>query len=295
MRITKGVQRKRGRSFIVYGQGGVGKTTLAADMPDPLFIPVENGCDEHNVARTEQPKTFDEFRILLEESLSVPAKTIVVDSITALDMLIASHLMTVSKVSSVDEVGGGFEKWKKRAINLCWQPINGRLDALLTAGKDVCLLGHTRISKYNDPAGEPYDRLHFSENAEAHHLLYNWADIVMYFAFEDMRKPGTEKDKFSRGKGITTGRRFLHTQHQAAYDAKTRGVALSPAYEALPPFPWRQIEEDIKYFDSIRADEREVVLWMRGLTDTDQTKFAYDLYQSGKIAELKVIMKESAK
>lgn len=289
MKITKGVQRKRGRSFIVYGQGGVGKTTLAADMPDPLFIPVENGCDEHDVARAEQPKTFDEFRIALEEARDEKAHTIVIDTITAVDALIASHLMQLSKVATVDEVGGGFEKWRKRAVNLCWQPINGRLDALLAAGKDVCLLGHTRINKYNSPTDEGgYDRFYFSENPEAHHLLYNWADIVLFFAFEDMRKPGDIK---ARGKGITTGRRFLHSQHSAGYDAKARGVALAASYEALPPFPWKPIEEDIKYFDSIRPLEREVVGDMRKLTDPAQIAYAAELYAKGELAQLKDTLK----
>ena len=42
------------QKVVLYGVEGVGKTTLAAQFPDPLFIDTEGGTEGYDVARTHR-------------------------------------------------------------------------------------------------------------------------------------------------------------------------------------------------------------------------------------------------
>ena len=56
--ITRGKQTKA-LKVLIYGVEGVGKTTLAAQFPDPLFIDCEGGTDSYDVARFPAPTSWE--------------------------------------------------------------------------------------------------------------------------------------------------------------------------------------------------------------------------------------------
>src|SRR5271156_2358789 len=79
----------------LYGIRGIGKSTLASQFPEPLFILCEDnelpGINAVPIAQsfTEVWKTVK--GLLAEEKL--PFKTIVVDGISKLDKLIVDHIL----------------------------------------------------------------------------------------------------------------------------------------------------------------------------------------------------------
>ena len=52
LRINRGPVAKP-QKVVVYGPEGIGKTTFAAQFPDPLFVDTEDGTETYDVARTE--------------------------------------------------------------------------------------------------------------------------------------------------------------------------------------------------------------------------------------------------
>ena len=46
---------------VIYGTEGVGKSTLAAQFPKPLFIDVEGGTSQMDIRRIAKPQTWEEL------------------------------------------------------------------------------------------------------------------------------------------------------------------------------------------------------------------------------------------
>lgn len=51
---------------LIYGHEGIGKSTMAAMLPDPVFIDVENGTAQLPVARMPRPTSW---AMLLDEEI----------------------------------------------------------------------------------------------------------------------------------------------------------------------------------------------------------------------------------
>lgn len=123
--IQKG-KIKRDEFILVYGSSGVGKTTLAADAPAPIFIDTEEGSGSLDVARFPKPKTFTEVIEMLTSLLTEKHnyKTLVVDSLDHLEPLIWAEVCEENKVKDIGDLpyGRGYSlalgKWQK-FIELC--------------------------------------------------------------------------------------------------------------------------------------------------------------------------------
>ena len=50
LKISKGKQ-VRAQKVVIYGPEGVGKSTLASDLPSPLFLDAEGGTDHLDCVR----------------------------------------------------------------------------------------------------------------------------------------------------------------------------------------------------------------------------------------------------
>lgn len=53
MQITRG-KRARAQRVIIYGPEGIGKSSFAAQFPEPLFIDTEGSTDNMDVARMDK-------------------------------------------------------------------------------------------------------------------------------------------------------------------------------------------------------------------------------------------------
>lgn len=64
MQITRG-KRARAQRVIIYGPEGIGKSSFAANFPEPLFIDTEGSTDNMDVARMDKPTSYTMLKIKL--------------------------------------------------------------------------------------------------------------------------------------------------------------------------------------------------------------------------------------
>jgi len=64
LKITDG-KIKRAQKVVIYGSEGIGKSTFAAQFPNPLFIDTEGGTSHMDVRRIEKPANWDELLAVL--------------------------------------------------------------------------------------------------------------------------------------------------------------------------------------------------------------------------------------
>ena len=86
--LITGIQKKALR-VVIYGVAGIGKTTLAAEFPNPVFIDIEDGSNQLPVARMPRPSSWemlmDEVREVRDGN--VPCSTIIIDTADAAEEL----------------------------------------------------------------------------------------------------------------------------------------------------------------------------------------------------------------
>jgi hypothetical protein len=233
--------------YVIYGQESVGKSSLAAHAPAPIWLDIEDGSGRLDVARYpfrdgpggHVPQSFAEVLSAVDDLTTGEHsyQTLVVDTVDRLESLIWRHMIErdqpTSKVKLTSVESYGYGKGFQMAVDE-WRGLLVRLDRLRIArNMAIVLIGHAQIRTFKSPDSDDYDRYSLRLNDKAAGLLREWTDVLGFAAFEDgARARGDE-----RAKGWSTGRRLLKLQRTAAYDAKSR-VPLPPEVELDPENPW---------------------------------------------------------
>ncbi len=218
--IVRKVERKSDRILLV-GTEGVGKTTFAAEAPNPVFLCAEDGIPPMlgEVSRFPTPESLtdvlDAIRALIKEDHD--RTTLVVDTIDWLEPLIWRELCTRNSWADIEAPGYGkgftaaAEEWRK---------FLGACDALRQRkGMEIILLAHASIRTFQNPAGGDYARYECKLNKSAAALVKEWADVNLFAIHEEFVQVKAGKET---RKGVSTGRRVIHTERTAAWDAKNR-------------------------------------------------------------------------
>lgn len=240
--------RKRGGAkdparLIVYGTEGIGKTTLAASAPDPLFVPTEDGlasvpdADSFDICRS-----FGDVMDCLRAVYNDPQghRTLAIDSLDWLEKLIwedtvAEGQRKKPEIKSIEDFG--YAKGYIYALTR-WEKFTNALDLIRDKHRmTIVCIAHAKIANVRNPAGDDYNaftpRLH--EKAMGH--MNEWADAVL-FASRAMR---TDKDtKKASGLGFEPGGdRLLTCTGSPAVTAKNRyGMpeTLPLSWAAIAPY-----------------------------------------------------------
>ena len=103
LNIRKGPQARSIRT-IIYGPEGIGKSTLASQFPDAVFIDFEHGTDSMDVARFDTPEDYTTLVDLLNSiSQEDICKTVVLDTADRLEQMITVHVCRKHQIRSIED------------------------------------------------------------------------------------------------------------------------------------------------------------------------------------------------
>lgn len=240
VRTGKVLRPQRG---VIYGVESVGKTTLAAQAPSPIFLDIEGGSSHLDVPRLEIKNWSDMMTALAELAAGGHGyQTVVVDSADWAERLAIENLLAETKQPSIESFGYG-KGWVQAAERFA--RFLGKLDECVDAGMHVLVIGHAHIRRVEPPDQmAAYDRYEPKLAKQTAPLLKEWADELYFAQFKTkLIETDTGKMKARGGK-----ERVLYTTHSAAYDAKTR-AGLS---EELP-LEWESIAAVFPVLGSAKA------------------------------------------
>ena len=234
-----GIQTGFGLKVVMYGQEGVGKSTLAAQLPDPVFIDCEGSTSRMNVRRLPKPTSWqmftDEVEYVLANAAAKGYKSLVVDTFDWAERLALEALCTEHKVSGIEGMnyGKGWE-FEKEMIGRFLD----RTDRLIAAGINVVLLCHAITRKTTLPEEmEEYDHWELKLGSKTTNkiapLLKEWSDMTLFLAFRTNIEAIDDKGKKHKA---TSCQRVMYTTKTAWWDAKNRfGLPdrLPLAYESI--------------------------------------------------------------
>jgi hypothetical protein len=267
--VTRGVIHEPWR-YLLYGQEGCGKSTLAADAPGVIFLDTDRASGRLDVARYSFrdsadgyfAQSYSEILAAVDDLLHNPHdfKTLVIDTADALESLIWGHLCDGAppghggkRLRSIEDFGYG--KGYAKAVD-AWREFCHRLDRLrLSRSIDIVFLAHSIVKTYKNPTGEDYDRFIPKLNDKATAFLREWFDVVGFVSFEDgAAKLVGDAGDGARARGWTTGRRLIRFGHSAAWDAKTR-LPMPDEVELTVEHPWAPFAAAVEATRSLTPDD----------------------------------------
>jgi len=215
-----------GHRILLYGPGGIGKTTLAAQLPGPVvFFDLDESLGRLGVdAQTVEVRTFADLRAALAADGWDGVRSIVIDTATraeelAIEHTLANTLQDGKRATSVE--GYGYGKGYGYVFDT-FLPLLADLDRHARAGRNVVLICHDCTATVPNPAGEDWLRYEprlqspASGKASIRLRVREWADHVLFIGYD----VAVDKD----GKGRGAGTRTLYTSELPHCMAKSRST-----------------------------------------------------------------------
>lgn len=211
--------------IVLYGVPGIGKTTMAAQASRPVFIPVEDGLGQIEVPAFPQPRSYTDVVQCIEQLLEKhDYDTVVLDSLDKLEPLVWEHVCATvpagrgERAKSIEDYGYG--KGYLHAASV-WRELLTGFDALRAKGMVVVLVAHSIVAKVEPPETDPYDRYQLRLHKAADAAVCDWADCVL-FANYSVKTVTSGPQGSERKRGVSDGKRVMHTTERAAWRAKNR-------------------------------------------------------------------------
>lgn len=207
----------RAQKVVLYGSEGIGKSTLAAMFPNPLFIDTEGGTAHMDVRRIAKPGTWVELMDILNEVSMTPdiCGSLVIDTADWAEQLAVSHVCAKYKKAGLEDFGYG-----KGHTYLAeeFTPFFRALDRIIGAGIHVVVTAHAKMRKFEQPDEMgAYDRWEMKLSKQVAPLFKEWCDMLLFLNYQTYVV--TTENKSTKAQG---GKRVIYTSHHPCWDAKNR-------------------------------------------------------------------------
>lgn len=202
---------------VIYGPEGIGKSTLASQFPNPLFLDMEGGTAQMDVRRIEKPKSWPELIATVDEVAKTPGicGTLVLDTADWTEGMLIGHICKVYNQKSIESFGYGKgytylgEEWGK---------LMDAFTRVIESGKNVTVIAHAKQRKVElpDQAGS-FDHWEMKLSRQVAPLLKEWSDLLLFLNYKTYVVTTDTNTRKAQG-----GKRVMYTSHNPVWDAKNR-------------------------------------------------------------------------
>lgn len=209
----------------ITGDAGMGKTSLAATFPNPIFIRAEDGLQA--IPEERRPDAFpllgkaedlwEQLMALVQEEHQY--KTLVIDSVTQLDTLFTGFIVESDpkKPKTINQAlggyGAGFDALS--ALHARVRKAAGALNE--RKGMHIVFLAHSETKTIELPDQDPYTRYDIRMHKKSVSHYVDNVDLVGHVKLETFTRGDGE-----RKKAFSDGTRLLVTYAAAAQVSKNR-------------------------------------------------------------------------
>ena len=220
-----------GEKIIIYGDYGMGKTTLASMAPNPVFIGLDDGGRKlrhpetgEMLAHIPGVDTFKDVRDALDACLDLDCQTVVIDTITELEILAEPYTfktVPLPKNAACENLEAyGYGKGRNHMYDTMRLPLLN-CDKLIAAGKNVIAIAQLSCNTRTNDIGEKYVKegpqlYHSEKGTSVLNLWCRWSDHIFRIAPQSIVVPDGKKKAY--GDVI----RVINTVGGLSYEAKSR-------------------------------------------------------------------------
>jgi phage nucleotide-binding protein len=209
----------------LFGEGGMGKTTLAAMFPNPVFIRTEDGtaslAGNDNVSlfplATSTQDVLDAIEALATQKHD--HKTLVIDSITQLATMVEAEIVAADpKAKSINQAGGGYGAGYSTAAEKHRQIRDWAGSLAYEKGMNVIFIGHADTEMLDLPDMDAFARYTVRMHKKSLPHYTDNVDLVGLIRLKTLIRGGDGDKK----RAISTGEREIICHPQASSVTKNR-------------------------------------------------------------------------
>lgn len=202
---------------VIYGPEGIGKSTLASQFPNPLFLDMEGGTAQMDVRRIEKPNSWPELIATVNEVAKTQGicGTLVLDTADWTEGMLIGHICKVYNQKSIESFGYGKGY---TYLGEEWQKLMDAFTRVIEAGMNVTIIAHAKQRKIElpDQAGS-FDHWEMKLSRQVAPLLKEWSDLLLFLNYKTYIVTTDNNTRKAQG-----GKRVMYTSHNPVWDAKNR-------------------------------------------------------------------------
>jgi len=236
----------------IIGEAGLGKTSIGACFPKPIFIRSEDGLKSIENSPVVMPDAFpvltspDDLwpQIWALAKEDHPYETLVVDTVSTLDTMFVDYVVDSdpNKPKSINQALGGWGAGPNMVSSMHRRLRKG-CEYLIDRGMNVVFLSHADTSTVNPPDGNSFTRYTMRMNEKSMQPYVDNVDLVGFLRLETFTKGDGDVKK-----AISTGDRELVCHAMAANVSKNR-------FGISEPIPVKIGENPLAQFMNSKKEE----------------------------------------
>lgn len=226
MSILEQISKPKNRPVVatIIGDAGLGKTSLAATFPKPIFIRAEDGLS--SIPEAIRPDAFprlhsvsdlwDQLAGLIKEDHGY--STVVIDSVTALEVMFADHVIETDPKNpkGIQQAHGGYGAGRDMVSSM-HRRVRKAAEMLVERGINVVFVAHADTVRIEPPDADPYTKFSMRLHEKSMQPYVDNVDLVGFLRLETFVTGDGD-----RKKAISDGTRQLVCHAVASNVSKNR-------------------------------------------------------------------------
>lgn len=257
-------------TILIYGEKGIGKTSLLSQFPDSLvfmFEPRRRNLEISQVWQNQDktgPLDWETFEIATKELLEQGPddsgfRTLAVDSLDRAYRRCLEAVCAEAGISHPQEANDYGKTWEKIKDRF-----ETTLASLIHAGYGLTLTSHGKVHRREPPLGDPFDQQGLTASSSAKDVADVLCDFVVYYGYHGNSRTFTVRGNQAVYASCGVAKRFLdpdgnklqtidagESPEEAyqnlvdGFNNKRQGIIWTPPDSVLESFEYQQSVPDV--------------------------------------------------